>query len=325
MSASDETPILARMGMRRTTTTSVLLVGLSAIGVWAIVHRDAGRSSIAPPGRAIDSGSGVSTRTTPMDVAVTTNGDTPDLSAGSPARVVSRTEDGNDRAPSGNTGSPASRRESSPDDRATSASSRIDTEHPPIGSAPRVRAGELYGWVVCGENGDPVPSAQIAITAWEEGAIPARIRVVSDESGGFDFGKIATHHVQLRVTHRDFLPATLHDIAITGEPIEVQLSSGGVVEGMVYDKDGSPLPRAFIRVLSSSGAMIKGERADENGAYRVSALRSGSYELVVTSRDSRRSEADGDDPAESKSELARARVEVESGNPVTLDLELQGG
>lgn len=294
--------------------TAAAFLVLVAIGAWVYASRDSGRRADLPKRLTSSTRDGSSSETVsrvgdPSSTApqvddegapeVTEPSVHPEPPMRQPSRVALAPEARSDRGPS--------------------APVRPGAAEFP--SRPIVR--ETLSGVVVDGQGTGVPRAQVVITAWEDGARPAVRRVVTDDEGQFDFGVKLDRRFSLSVRHRDYLSAQLSDIEYRGTPIEVQLSEGGVVEGAVLDESGNPAPHAYVRVQSLVGKMVKGQRADEDGVFRVSAIPPGTYEIVVTSPDVLEDEESGGGAGGSSADpLARSRVVIESGSPASVELRL---
>lgn len=312
MSKGDALP---KMSLMKPTIlfTAAAIVVLVVIGAWVYASRDSAH--------LVDPSERLTTTPGEADSSVTIS------PAGDPSREVSGvggapevTEPGDRPAPRRLESEPvrpetAERTELSPSEPARPAAAKA----PP----PRPTVRETVSGVVVDDEGSPISRALVVITAWEQGARPAARRAMTDDEGGFDFGVKLDRRFSLSVRHRDFLPARLIDLEYRGTPIEVQLSEGGVVEGSVFDESGNPASHAYVRVQSLVGKMVKGQRADEDGVFRVSAIPPGTYEIVVTSRDALEDEESGDGGGGGSADpLARSRVVVESGSPASIELRL---
>ncbi|MEM7261617.1 MAG: carboxypeptidase-like regulatory domain-containing protein [Planctomycetota bacterium] len=182
----------------------------------------------------------------------------------------------------------------------------------------------LYGTVFSAEGGDSVSAAEVTITAWEGSRRPQRRRVVSNSDGVFDFGSVPSGWVNLRVRHRGHLTLDVADVSVTGAPLELAVSAGGVLDGAVYDQDGQTLPHARIELRNAQGKAVRVTRSDASGEFRVSAIPPGRYDVAVVSGNTVSAEEGGEGEAADRSVLAKTQIQVEIGDPISIELRIQG-
>jgi len=149
------------------------------------------------------------------------------------------------------------------------------------------RGGAIKGRVI-NEAGEPVSMAKVIPLSKARGATRDTAEVFVSEDGAvntangeFLLENIAAGFESIKVTHPDYSFAILTDIEVfegkTTENVEVILTSGGTVEGYVYDTEGRPQPNVtlYFEELSGYGEEI-GRLAtvvtDSAGFYRTTGL-----------------------------------------------------
>jgi Carboxypeptidase regulatory-like domain len=169
------------------------------------------------------------------------------------------------------------------------------------------------------EGGQPVPGAALELMGLK-GVMGAK--GASDAVGRFQIRGLSSGEYELRVERPDVSPVHLQDIQIPpGSPVvdlgDVELPSGGAIEGRVADVRGAPVAGARI---SFSPAQREGPRGvyepvgdtfvvktGENGSFQARGLHRGrSYDLQVRHPDYR--------------EVTVPDVEVPAAEPVRIVL-----
>jgi hypothetical protein len=139
--------------------------------------------------------------------------------------------------------------------------------------------GSIKGQVV-NEAGQPVSMAKIVPLSKASGTRQATAEVFVSEDGAVNTidGKFLLEHLPvgsetLKVTHPDYSPVVVKDIEIfegkTAENVRVVLTSGGAVEGYVYDDAGNPQPNITLYFQDASGY---GGLGDEEEAGRLATV-----------------------------------------------------
>jgi len=125
------------------------------------------------------------------------------------------------------------------------------------------RGGAIKGRVI-NEAGEPISMAKIIPLSKASGTMPRVMDVFVSEDGAvnttngeFVLELIAAGSESIKVTHPDYSFAILTDIEVfegrTTENVEVILTSGGTVEGYVYDVQGQPQPNVTLYFQDKSG------------------------------------------------------------------------
>ncbi len=125
------------------------------------------------------------------------------------------------------------------------------------------RGGAIKGRVV-NEAGEPISMAKVIPLSKASGTMP-RVKdvfvsqdgAVNTTNGEFVLENIAAGFESIKVTHPDYSFAILTDIEVfdgkTTENVEIVLTSGGTVEGYVYDSKGQPQPNVTLYFQDKSG------------------------------------------------------------------------
>jgi protocatechuate 3,4-dioxygenase beta subunit len=169
----------------------------------------------------------------------------------------------------------------------------------------------VRGIVIDGASNRPVPEAQV--TAYREteqrggrsfgplrfsgdpedfdflglSSMRGRRSVLTDGQGrfvttGLDFGK---YRFTARHPDRAKASATAVEIVAGQDPpeVEIKLTAGGTIEGLVSGRAGRPVINALIVALTISTGAMKSSATGPDGAYRIEGLPAGRY-LVFKSR-----------------------------------------
>jgi hypothetical protein len=107
---------------------------------------------------------------------------------------------------------------------------------------------------------------------------------VTDAAGAFELTVEGTGSVRLRAQNGAQLAPLTPEIAVKpGEDVAgtaIEFAATGSIEGTVFDSSGSP--RAGVAVAAASdGASTETTYADEHGAYRLSGLPPGDYDVTT--------------------------------------------
>ncbi len=136
---------------------------------------------------------------------------------------------------------------------------------------------------VTGPSGAPLPDARVTpIRAPDPLASIFSVSDVPPETSTDSEGRFRFEDLRrgarfgLRVEHPGLIPETVSAVeAPTPEPLRIELKAGRTVAGRVKSPEGGPVPRAEVRVSSSSGW------TDEEGRFRVAGVPPGIAELTV--------------------------------------------
>ena len=150
-----------------------------------------------------------------------------------------------------------------------------------------LRAATLAGRIV-GPDGKGVAGARLLLHG---GPLDERFKGRSDAEGAFRIEGLPVNTECRLVVKKKGLVERVSE-PFTPKPGErlagftVRLSLGATLSGRVVDDQGKPLPRACIHVRHADGLAgfldgRLGNRADDTGRYKVTALPAGRYDLEV--------------------------------------------
>jgi len=156
----------------------------------------------------------------------------------------------------------------------------------------------------------------------EADAAPELKKAFSSRKGDFKLDTVAPGTYELIVLAEGYLPTRVGPLTVDEnrllEGIEVMLDGGALIVGRVFDEAGDPVRNAdvFVRYLGEGDPRVTRSvtgpvRSDSEGAYRVSGLAGGRYE-VLASRDR-------------MATPAAMVIFVGDGEQVTLDLTMATG
>ncbi len=174
----------------------------------------------------------------------------------------------------------------------------------------------VRGTVVDATSGRPVPEAQVtAYRARDEnpgsgdnnrGGMPFRMNVdpedfdflgmsstmgrrsaLTDGHGKFEVDGLTPGKYRLTARHPDRAKASATDIEVVEDKptpdVEIRLTAGGTVEGLITGRAGRPIANAIIAALTIQSGTLKSATSDPQGFYRIEGLPAGRY-LVFKSR-----------------------------------------
>jgi protocatechuate 3,4-dioxygenase beta subunit len=139
---------------------------------------------------------------------------------------------------------------------------------------------------VTGPDGSPVQGASVGVEAAGGGG-PMRLMgdaagATTDASGEYTLETVESGSRTVSVRHQKYLPAT-KTVDVTGREVrvDVQLSGGIKVTGVVVTDAGAPVADATVRIAGGGGFGRSG-RTDQNGAFTLESVAPGRY--TVTAR-----------------------------------------
>ncbi len=152
-------------------------------------------------------------------------------------------------------------------------------------------AGVVSGIVRQRGTSLPIPGAEIFVKKGGFPPYPSKdLFVVSGPDGGFRMAGLPLRSVNLHVTHPEYSSSQIQGAMPSlegGEPVLVELGTGGAVEGTVTGEDG--LPQASVRVNLFQGAdFLVGARNVTTGAdgrFRFEPVTPGKYSLATGEMD----------------------------------------
>jgi hypothetical protein len=130
---------------------------------------------------------------------------------------------------------------------------------------------------VIDERGEPIAGAEISVARASAGAGAGGARVETSATGGFTVAALAagTHTLQARDDEHAPAaspPITVADRAITG--VEITMTAGAVVAGVVVATDRSPVPSGTVRLVGrgSGTTVVRETSTDAQGRFEVRGL-----------------------------------------------------
>ena len=153
--------------------------------------------------------------------------------------------------------------------------------------------GSIAGRVLTADTGRPVKRARVTVSGDGRGGRTA----TTDDQGRYQVAALTAGSYNITASKNGFVdavfgqkrpqqqgtPVTIADAQAVGN-VDLRLTRGGVITGVVRDEDGEALPRALVTVqryqyvqgqrqLTPAGA----DQTDDRGQYRVFALPPGDY------------------------------------------------
>ena len=115
----------------------------------------------------------------------------------------------------------------------------------------------------------------------------SRRSAMTNSVGSFEITGLKGGDYRFTARHPDMAKASLKDVTIVVEQptdgIEILLTTGGTIEGIVTGKGKLPLGNAMVVAFSLSAGSFKSDATDERGFYRIDGLPKGQY-IVFKSR-----------------------------------------
>lgn len=145
---------------------------------------------------------------------------------------------------------------------------------------------------VSNEAGNPVPGAGILISSPdEESLLSAPATAKTQENGMFLLENLPVESgLTLYVVHQDYAPIRIPDFDIPYEGIisniDLVLTKGTTLKGMVKDSREVPVPRARIRIKNRTDEATppfnKKVLSDDGGAYSIPGMPAGAFDITIS-------------------------------------------
>ncbi|MBZ5637619.1 MAG: carboxypeptidase regulatory-like domain-containing protein [Acidobacteriia bacterium] len=160
------------------------------------------------------------------------------------------------------------------------------------------RGAALKGRVLDAETGAATPNAAVSLAPTGQrpamGAVMQDVAdggVGTDAEGRFEFDGIGAGEQMLHATHPDYADAVQSvDVKEDGASVEIRMSQGGVLAGVVALDTGQPAPGADVSLSPAGGAgfglgaLMGGPSSitDGAGSFRFAHLSAGRYTLTAS-------------------------------------------
>jgi len=157
--------------------------------------------------------------------------------------------------------------------------------------------GALKGRVVDARSGRPIPDAEVSVQGAGGGGGPMMVfpgmggdgDVTTDADGRFEIEGLAPGKARVTARHGDYAEATESvEIKETGGAVEVRMTTGGSVAGVVVSESRQPLAGAQVSLSAAGesgfGRMTGGTGTvtDASGRFRFDHLGAGRYSAAAT-------------------------------------------
>jgi protocatechuate 3,4-dioxygenase beta subunit len=148
----------------------------------------------------------------------------------------------------------------------------------------------LSGRAVEAGTGQPIPGVSITAVRAAGGGPGGfgQAAAVTDADGRFDVAGLALGTYRVQARHPDYADASqLVDVQQQNAAVEIQLSGGGTLAGLVVSPSGVPVPGASVAVRAGGGGRFGGggspsTLSDESGAFHVDRLAPGVYQVSAS-------------------------------------------
>lgn len=138
---------------------------------------------------------------------------------------------------------------------------------------------------VTGPDGAALSGATVQVVTIGAGSVmmmggPGK-RTVTDSNGEYVLEALEPSDTNIEVSHAKYL-GTRKEIAPKGREVrlDVQLTTGNRVSGVVVTESGAPVPEAEVEAMAGAGA-FRSARADANGAFTFDSLAPGRYRFTA--------------------------------------------
>jgi hypothetical protein len=160
--------------------------------------------------------------------------------------------------------------------------------------------GSIAGRILTADTGRPVKRARVTVSGGGRGGRTT----TTDDQGRYHVTELAAGNYNVSASKNGFVdavygqrrpqqpgtPVTLADTQAAAG-VDLRLTRGGVITGIVHDEDGEALPRALVTVqryqyiqgqrqLTPAGA----DQTDDRGQYRVFGLPPGEYYVSASTQ-----------------------------------------
>ena len=152
--------------------------------------------------------------------------------------------------------------------------------------------------IVVDDQGQPIPSVEIAANAYTSGAVGGVERTMSNPDGEFELfnypdkpftiaNEVSKGGVQF--FHPDFVSRSIDDLYSLAvnerSAMHVELSRGCTIAGTVRDVNGDPAPQVMVKVSRATGSRLKATTTDSQGKFALKGIAEGPIVLSVRALD----------------------------------------
>jgi uncharacterized GH25 family protein len=151
--------------------------------------------------------------------------------------------------------------------------------------------GNALAGRVVDDKGTPIANARVVATSASEPfpvVDPSRDGVVTGADGAFSIATVSAGTWRLSATASDYAPTTSAPITVDGEharrDLELRLSAGAVVRGVVEDRTGAPVAAADVSVVVRGYLPWRARRqafTDASGKFTIRGLAPRAVEVVA--------------------------------------------
>lgn len=155
-------------------------------------------------------------------------------------------------------------------------------------------------------------------------ASSGRRSAITDSRGQFEIGSLEAGKYRFTARHPDMAKSSAKDVEVTEEgeipPVEIELGTGGVIEGQATGYGMRPLGDAVIAAFSMQSGTLRSAATDKQGFYRIDGLPPGQYAVFKSRMDQRADNI----PLELLSNMRLKTTSVREGKVSRLDIHDEG-
>ncbi len=150
--------------------------------------------------------------------------------------------------------------------------------------------GAVGGFVIDAVTREPVVGARVSIVQGTSrfvsprpgspsGARRGRSNETTDSRGEFSFVGLKSGNLTLRVTHPDYVAEKVqtNPDAAAAQSLEIALSRGGEINGVVFGSDGRPRANMQVYLIGDRPNQNQRSRSDQEGRFKFSSVVPGAY------------------------------------------------
>lgn len=153
--------------------------------------------------------------------------------------------------------------------------------------------GRISGTVYDARTGEPVAGATVTVVGGNRHFLPRadtqpdsprtrRDQATTGADGTFEIIGLSSGQVTLKFEHRSYMEEVMRDVQSGIAGLEVAMTSGGTIEGIVLHPGGKPAAGTQILLASEGRGHDRRVVTDRRGFYSITGLPAGEYVLRVT-------------------------------------------